>query len=428
VPRKPSTHVDDPAAVGIRLKRAREAAGLTQSQLASEVCSKTYLSRVESGQRIPSLQLLRAWAERLGTTAEHLATGAAPTADADPLFDAELAARTGDLPGARSLYEKARRRGSPLLATRAEAALGRLAFEAGDHEEAVDWLEQAESSAVLPLGDANGVRDLLGRALALLARFDESLSVLERGLAEARAADDEPATLRFSVLLANLLIDRGNPGRAEETLSGVLSAARSAQDPVARSNLYWSQARLHASQGRQDLAARYARMAHATLESTEHTVYAARALSLLAHIENDRGNFADALELVDEGAPVLAAAGNRYDEGMLLLEKARALAALGQREEAASIALGATPRFEHAHPTSAARGYAIAADIFRALDEPDRALELYELAVETLPVTDRHLADIYQSISEIHEAAGRQEEAMAYLKRALDAQKQARRP
>jgi tetratricopeptide (TPR) repeat protein len=163
-------------------------------------------------------------------------------------------------------------------------------------------------------------------------------------------------------------------------------------------------------------------MAHATVEATEHTVVAARALTLLAHIENDRGNHVDALAFADEGAPVLAAAGNRLDEGMLLLEKARALGALGRREEAIGIALGAIPRFEHAHPTSAARGYAVAAEIFNDLGESGRALELYELAVETLPVENRHLGDVYRAIGEIHESEGRPAEALEFFKRALDVQ------
>jgi tetratricopeptide (TPR) repeat protein len=187
-------------------------------------------------------------------------------------------------------------------------------------------------------------------------------------------------------------------------------------------NLYWSQARLHASQRRHDLAARYARLAHATLETTEHTVVAARALTMLAHIENDRGNHAEALAFANEGGPVLAASGNRYEEGMLLLEKARALGALDRREEAIGIALGAVPRFEHAHPTSAARGYAVAAEIFKDVGDSDRALELYELAVETSPTEDRHLGDMHRAIGEIHEAEGRPAEALESFKRALDVQ------
>ncbi len=399
---------------------------MTQRGLAFEGCTPAYLSRVEAGQRIPSLQILRSLAERLGTTTEFLATGAQPLAEQDPLFEAELAGRTGDRRTAKRLFAEAMESESATLAASGAAGLGRLAFDEGDHDEAVEFLERALESDRLPLPEKAPVLELLGKALALLARFDEARAVFDRALATARETKDQPAQLRFSVLLANLLIDRGDPARAEELLASIIAEARAARDPVALSNLYWSQARLHASQDRRDLAARYARLAHATLESTEHTVFAARALTLLAHIENDRGNHADALALAEEGAPVLAAAGNRYDEGMLLLEQARALAALGRREEAISVALGAVPRFEHAHPTSAARGYGVAAGIFSELDDRARALELYELAVETLPAEDRHLAGMYRAMGEIHEAEGRTSEALVLFRRALDVQERAR--
>jgi len=422
VPRRPSTHIDSPAAVGARIRAAREHAGLTQRQAAFDGCTAAYLSRVEAGQRIPSLQVLAELGRRLGTTAAFLASGAVTTEERDELFQAEVAGRTGDRATARRLYSDALRSPSAETSAKAALGLGRLAFEQGDHEEAVELLERALGPNALPASDRNAAVELLGRALALLARFDESRAALGRGLQAACDAGDEVAALRFSVLLANLLIDRGDLARAEELLAGILDAARSATDPVEVSNLYWSQARLHASQGRQDLAARYARLAHGALESTEHTVFAARALMLLAHIENDRANHAEALSLADEGAPVLAAAGNRVDEGMLLLEKARALAGLRQPEDAVGIILGATPRFEHAHPKSAARGYAIAAGIFRELDEPGRALELYELAAETAPAEDRHLAEVYRAIGEIHESEGRISEALTFFKRALDVQ------
>lgn len=424
MPRRPSTHIDDPAAVGARIREAREAAGLTQRGLTFEGCTPAYLSRIEAGQRIPSLQILRRLAQRLGTTADFLATGKEP--DPDPLFEAELAARTGEIDLARRLYADAMAGDPPATSARAQAALGRLAFDEGDHDAAVDLLERALAEPALPIPERTTTLELLGKALALLARFDESRAALDQGLAAARDAHDQLAELRFVVLLANLLIDRGNLERAEELLSSIIDDARKTRDPIALANLYWSQARLHASQRRQDLAARYARMAHATLEATEHTVVAARALTMLAHIENDRGNHADALAFADEAAPVLTAAGNRYEEGMLLLEKARALAALGQREDAIGIALGAVPRFEHAHATSAARGYAVAAEIFKELGETARALELYELAVETLPTEDRHLGDMYRAIGEIHESEGHQAEALEFFKRALDVQMHAR--
>jgi transcriptional regulator with XRE-family HTH domain len=69
------SHVDDPAAVGRRLKDARVAAGLSQRQLSFPGCSAAYISRLEAGDRVPSLQLLRKLAVRLGADEQYLATG-----------------------------------------------------------------------------------------------------------------------------------------------------------------------------------------------------------------------------------------------------------------------------------------------------------------------------------------------------------------
>jgi transcriptional regulator with XRE-family HTH domain len=69
------SHVDDPAAVGRRLKDARIEAGLSQRQLSFPGCSAAYISRLEAGDRVPSLQLLRKLAQKLGADEHYLATG-----------------------------------------------------------------------------------------------------------------------------------------------------------------------------------------------------------------------------------------------------------------------------------------------------------------------------------------------------------------
>src|SRR5712691_3325317 len=96
MPREKSTHVDDPAAVGIRLREARERAGLSQRQLAFRGCSPAYISRIESGGRTPSLQLLRELGARLGVTESWLATGKDFSAET-LLGDAEVALRLDEL-------------------------------------------------------------------------------------------------------------------------------------------------------------------------------------------------------------------------------------------------------------------------------------------------------------------------------------------
>jgi transcriptional regulator with XRE-family HTH domain len=72
-PRTP--HFDDPADVGKRLHAAREAAGLSQRDLAFPGCSAAYISRIERGERVPSLQVMRELARRTGVTEGELAYG-----------------------------------------------------------------------------------------------------------------------------------------------------------------------------------------------------------------------------------------------------------------------------------------------------------------------------------------------------------------
>jgi transcriptional regulator with XRE-family HTH domain len=68
-------HYDDPADVGRRLHAAREAAGLSQRDLAFPGCSAAYISRIERGERVPSLQVMRELAKRTGVTESALAYG-----------------------------------------------------------------------------------------------------------------------------------------------------------------------------------------------------------------------------------------------------------------------------------------------------------------------------------------------------------------
>ena len=91
------SHVDDPAAVGRRLKEARVAAGLSQRQLSFPGCSAAYISRLEAGDRVPSLQLLRKLALKLSADEEYLATGVERVEQAPPeLVEAEVVRRLGN--------------------------------------------------------------------------------------------------------------------------------------------------------------------------------------------------------------------------------------------------------------------------------------------------------------------------------------------
>lgn len=76
MPRVPyRQHIDDTDAFAIRLRDSREFAGLSQRQVSFPGCSPAYISRIEGGERVPSLQIIRELASRIGVGAEWLATG-----------------------------------------------------------------------------------------------------------------------------------------------------------------------------------------------------------------------------------------------------------------------------------------------------------------------------------------------------------------
>jgi transcriptional regulator with XRE-family HTH domain len=182
------SHVDDAAAVGRRLKEARLAAGLSQRQLSFPGCSAAYISRLEAGDRVPSLQLLRKLALKLNADDEYLATGVARVEQAPPeLVEAEVAHRLGD-------HELAKQRYAQVLeattapAARAQAALalaqlrGETLARETEHARPPGGLaDPAERGRVLwehsrelaRQGDAAGAARYARDALALLEYADD---------------------------------------------------------------------------------------------------------------------------------------------------------------------------------------------------------------------------------------------------------------
>ncbi|MCJ7857329.1 helix-turn-helix domain-containing protein [Corynebacterium kalidii] len=64
--------MDDPAIVGFRLRHVREERGMSQAALASGICSASAVSRWESGQCVPSDEIIVQLADRLALPAEVL--------------------------------------------------------------------------------------------------------------------------------------------------------------------------------------------------------------------------------------------------------------------------------------------------------------------------------------------------------------------
>jgi transcriptional regulator with XRE-family HTH domain len=179
-------HVDDPIAVGRRLKEARLAAGLSQRSLSLPGCSSAYISRLEAGDRVPSLQLLRKLARKLGVDEEYLARGVERVEQAPPeLVEAEVARRLGDFDLARERYQ------AVLEATTAAAAREQAARQLAQLRG--ETLAEEEQRTVVP----GGLEDPGERARILWRRSRMLLSEGDREGA-ARYARDALALLDYA--------------------------------------------------------------------------------------------------------------------------------------------------------------------------------------------------------------------------------------
>jgi len=408
--------------VGQRLRQARQQAGLSQRALTFPGCSAGYLSRLENGERVPSLHLLRELARRLNVSEEFLAWGKQAAEELDSLQEAELALRLDEQERAESLYREALESDDKKRRTEALVGLGRLAFRNGQSPQAIELLEQALEQAGTPGIENQALVEALGRAYAEVGDLDPAISLFERALAVTEERDDLLGSVRFRVLLSSALADAGQLPRAGEVLSAALEHGDELADPMARVRLYWAQCRLHLLKGRPDLAARYGNKVIELLELSEDSFYLARAYRLMAHIELDRAQPQAALDLLARSRELLGDAGSPREEAAIRLNEARALADLGQLEQAASLAMEVAGSLGD-DASEAGRSYSLLAQTFATAGERARAIELLELACQLLEQTpNRYLVEAYSELAELLEADGRKDEAFAVLRKAVTTQ------
>jgi transcriptional regulator with XRE-family HTH domain len=422
---------DDPGKVGQRLRAAREAAGLSQRDLATESCTAAYVSRIEKGERVPSIQLMREFASRLGLSEEYLATGAKGAgARTFGLAEARVALRLGEFEDARRLSDAALDRArSDTDRALVSAFFGELALAEGDYRGAIDALERAlKLEPTLEEREPNAI-DALGRAYARAAEYESAVATFATARDRAAARGDLLNEVRFGSLLAHAYSDSGNFQAAEAAVAGALQAGEGLDDPLTRARTLWARSRIHALQNDSETAALYAERALEILEVSDHSYYAALANQLLAHIELDRGNGDRAVQLLENAAPAIAGSGRKFEYARLEIERARALASVGRAEDAASVAMAAAGALRGELSVDAGRCYLLVGDVFRELNDGERAVELYELAVEALQqMPTRYLVEAYSKLADLLEERGHADQALRLLKEAMKVQVASDRP
>jgi tetratricopeptide (TPR) repeat protein len=418
------TKIDDPLALGRRVHDARLAMGMTLRDLSFPGCTAGYLSRIERGDRVPSLQLLDELARKLDVTPDYLARGTAvtePTPE-DRLAEAELALRLGEHEVAEGQYSRLIGQEVPrVVRGRALGGLAEIALSQGDTTDAIRLLEEAVPLVADDRLAGAGVVEALASAYTRLNQYDQAIAIFRGAYEAAQANEDATGQLRFGVLLANALIDSGGAPSAFELLADLHEQQKDITDPIARARLLWTQSRLHTLQHRPELAIEYAYRALQLIEATEHVAYAGRLHVLLAYLHNEQGQGERALELLDTAAQQLSSAETDVDAARRRLERARALALVGRDEEAIEEALTAAAALEGSAIGDAGRAYIVIADSFRQLERTDDALRMYELAIANLSGSPSPLlAHALRRKADLLEQLGDKDGALEALKQSLD--------
>lgn len=164
----------DRAALGSRIKEARLAKKLTQSEVVGNFITRNMLSQIESGTATPSIKTLTYLAEVLDLPVEQL-IGAEESGDLSLLLELKQAIRTGD-------YEKVAEKAPALpealsderaaLLAQANLRLGEQCAQAGELPRAVELVGRS-----LELADAGVYANetVRARALLLMGQLAQSL-------------------------------------------------------------------------------------------------------------------------------------------------------------------------------------------------------------------------------------------------------------
>jgi transcriptional regulator with XRE-family HTH domain len=418
---------DDAAeSVGARLRRLRLERGLSQRQLASRGISYAYVSRIESGQRIPSVRAIRLLARRLGVTPEYLETGVdiAPVEALElRLSDAELRLRLGDHSAdarhaLQAVLREARRAGESEIAVRAQIGLGLSSLAAGNQREAARYLATAVASPLTSPRTHANVYISLSKALRFMSRAGEAVSVLEEALDALgpQTLEADGTRLRLATYLSYALTDLGRFERARAVLEDIDAGA--ALDPHRQVTISWSLARLAYMEGQPRTALREIRRAIILLDHTEDSLELARAHLFAAEVQLWASNVAEAERHLALAARLEGLAADARDLGALHSCQALAHARRGDHERARRL-------IEHAREeladAPAEQGLLwLAQGLSEATRDVDAAARSFEQAIDALAASSMHreAAAVGREWSQLLTDAGRSEEAEEAAKRA----------
>jgi transcriptional regulator with XRE-family HTH domain len=342
--------------IGQRLKRLRTERGLSQTDIAGPGVGSAYISRIEDGDRNPSLRALRLLAEKLGVTLEHLETGREIPFTLEReyrLASAELELALGGDAGQAepTLRRLAREDSRDPICAQARALLGIAAAERGDHQEAIQQLEAATAAGIRPRERAD-LYETLASSYRAAGASTRAVALLERCIAATAA--DPILQIRYRSQLATTLDATGDSQQARTLADEAAALADQHAHPETRAHHYRALAQAAWAERTPERALTHTRRGLALLEAIEDARQLARCHLRCAELCNLDHEWVPALRHLDRAQRLLEQTADAELTGLVHAEQAKACARLGATEEALQLAARAAtlltnaPAAEHA--------------------------------------------------------------------------------
>lgn len=426
-----------PYELGTRLRAARLARGWTQTELAGDVVSVGYVSRLESGHRRPNAEVLESLAQRLGVTIDQLLRGpSAPEQDELRLaLDfAELSLENGEHTEAEMRAREARDRARAIvhqeLADRATYLIARALESQGSLDDAILELEALlDGQGAIPMAGPGAIPRAIPRAAPAIPRIkaaialsrcyresgDLSLAIEsgERALAELEGSplDRTDEAVQLSVTVAAAYAFRGDTGQAIRTCRKAIVKAEKLESPKARAAAYWNASVFEADRGAVAEAIPLAERALALLAEGQDGRNLARLRTALAdlQLQLDPPEVEAALALLDAAADELvASSAGVLDIARNDVARARALLLAGDFAAAGELGAAVHERVTSYSPLAAADAKLIQGQALAAAGHKDAAGHAYRTAVMLLTGVgaDRDAADLWFELANLLEAMG----------------------
>jgi transcriptional regulator with XRE-family HTH domain len=427
------THGSHQESFGQRLRRLRRAANLSQTDLASDTVSASYVSLIESDKRVPSSAAVDALAQKLRCPPEMLLSGvdAEMSARLDlELKYAEMALRNGEGADALTRMDEllADEQVSPALRSRARRLRAEALESTGELNKAVRELDALHVQAVAAHDWTESLRLTipLARCYKELGDIRHALTLIGDGLDSAKQNEllGSDAHAELAAMAVGLHYLLGDLAHAELLADEALTYLEGQGSRRARGSVYWNASLNAQARGNTSKALALADRALALYAEDDDVRGTARLRNayawLLLRTSPDRID--EAKTLLEKSLADLVDSGTAVDLAYCETELGRAWLLLGDAKQALRYATRAKGRLGSEPQHQIAHAELVIARAKLVLGDEASAIETYRHAAALLTRLHvgrqaaeawRELADAFTKLSKFEDAAKAYQQSLA---------------